>query len=100
MEIKNNIAININKEVTLALLSINESMNLKHIIFHLKVYLISLIQVVRLSLIQDLRMLGAWVSRSNLRLRVLNWVLESEETYRKSIVLFFKLLARVHLAQA
>ena len=35
MEIKNNIAININKEVTLALLSINEPMDLKHIIFHL-----------------------------------------------------------------
>ena len=34
MEIKNDIAINIDKEVTLALLSIYESMDLKHIIFH------------------------------------------------------------------
>lgn len=34
MEIKNDISINIHKEVTLALLSINKSMDLKHIIFH------------------------------------------------------------------
>lgn len=35
MEVKNDISINIDKEVTLALLSIDESMNLKHIvIFH------------------------------------------------------------------
>ncbi len=33
MEIKNDIPINIHKEVTLALLSINEPMNLKHINF-------------------------------------------------------------------
>ena len=35
MEIENDISINIHKEVTLALLGIDEPMNLQHIIFHL-----------------------------------------------------------------
>ena len=34
MQIKNDIAINIDKKVTLALLCIDESMNLKDVIFH------------------------------------------------------------------
>jgi hypothetical protein len=53
MQVKNDISININEVVTLALLGINESVNLKYIlIFHLSInYLISLVQIVRLSLI-------------------------------------------------
>ncbi len=53
MQVKNDISININKVVTLALLGINESVNLNYIlIFHLSInYLISLVQIVRLSLI-------------------------------------------------
>ena len=35
MKIENDIAINIHKEVALALLCINKPMNLKHFIFHL-----------------------------------------------------------------
>lgn len=53
MQVKNDISININEVVTLALLGINESVNLKYkLIFHLSInYLISLVQIVRLSLI-------------------------------------------------
>lgn len=53
MQVKNDISININEVVTLAFLGINESVNLKYIlIFHLSInYLISLVQIVRLSLI-------------------------------------------------
>lgn len=53
MQVKNDISININEVVTLALLGINESLNLEYIlIFHLSInYLISLVQIVRLSLI-------------------------------------------------
>ena len=53
MQVKNDISININEVVTLALLGINESVNLNYIlIFHLSInYLISLVQIVRLSLI-------------------------------------------------
>ena len=66
MKIENNISVNIDEEVALALLGIDEALNL-----------IALVKVVRLSTFESLLVLGAWESRLNLRLVVLVRVLEA-----------------------
>ncbi len=68
VQIENDITININKEISLALLGIDESL-----------YLIGLVKIVRLNRVDHFLMFGAGVSSGNLGLRVLSGVLESQE---------------------
>jgi hypothetical protein len=68
VEVKHHIAIDVNKEVTLAFFCVDETLNL-----------IFLVEVVRLGLLEGLLVLGAREGRLNLRLVVLVGVLETEE---------------------
>ena len=68
VKIEHNVAIDIDKEITSALLRVNEAVDL-----------VALVDVVALSLLEGLLVLGAWEGSLDLRLGVFVGVLESQE---------------------
>lgn len=70
VEVEHDVAININEEVALALLAVDEAM-----------HLIALVQVVGLTLLKGLLVLGTGISGLDLGLVVLIGILEAEEFY-------------------
>lgn len=83
MKIEDHIPINIHEVVSLALLGIDESLDLKTLINRSLKYLISLVKVVGLNSLEGLLVLGPWELSLHAGLRVVVWVLKSQEVYKR-----------------